>query len=119
MLSLNGRHSIRAVIGRTKYSPCHQLWQLRPVSALLSRIDDPKRSSSVALIDAQNAGHIHGMTYGQLSEESIRMAGVLKTKMDPSVQSIGNHILLFVDPVLGSNLIRQHRIGICKFNFRL
>jgi hypothetical protein len=106
MLSFNGRHSIRAVLGRTKCSPCHQLWQLRTVGALLSRIDDPKRSLSVAVIDGQNAGHKHGMTYGQLSEESIWMAGVLKTKIDPSVQSIGKSIVLFVDPVLGSVLSR-------------
>ena len=99
MLSYNGRHYIRAVTGRTKSSPCHQLLQLRPVTALLRRIDDPKRSSSVALIDAQNAGHKHEMTYGQLSKESIRMASLLKTKMDPSVQSIGNPNRLYVNPL--------------------
>lgn len=99
MLSSTCRHNIRAVIGRTRRSPRHQLLQLRPVTALLDRIDDPKRSSSVALIDAQSAGHKHQMTYGQLSEKSIRMAELLKTKMDPSTQSIGNQIQLFVNTV--------------------
>lgn len=113
MLSVNGSHYIKAVTGHSKQIRCQKLLQLRPVTALITRIDDPLRSSYVALIDAQNAGHKQEMTYGQLSKESIRMANTLQKNMDPSVQSIGKlyHLFFYRQFVFISEL---HRIVSCK-----
>ena len=58
----------------------------KTISTLLERIDDSKRASDIALIDYYKGPE---MTYGYLSTESKRIAGILEKKLDPSVQSIG------------------------------
>ena len=54
-----------------------------------SKIDDPKRALDVALIDSYQGPEI---TYGHLSKESKRIADILESSLDPSVQSIGKKI---------------------------
>lgn len=78
--------NFRRTVSTLIRSRSHLTRQSRAISILLDKIDDPERALDVALIDSYQGPEI---TYGHLSKESKRIADILESSLDPSVQSIG------------------------------
>ena len=81
--------NFRRTVSTLIRSRSHLTRQSRAISILLDKIDDPERALDVALIDSYQGPEI---TYGHLSKESKRIADILESTLDPSVQSIGKKL---------------------------